>query len=82
MSLSVYPNITANNINMENNNITSVNSTSVISNEAIREESELAIQFLDILNFTGLMESETAQTVMNFLRRLTGSEPEYAMVAI
>jgi hypothetical protein len=64
---------------MENNNITPANGTSVMPD--IREESELAIQFLDILNFTGLMESETAQTVMNFLRRLTGSqqELEYAM---
>ena len=44
----------------------------------------MAMLFLDILNFTGLMESETAQTVMGFLRRLTGTqqEPEYAMVAI
>lgn len=69
---------------MENNNITSANITSVMPDEATREESELAIQFLDILNFTGLMESETAQTVMGFLRRLTGTEqePEYAMVAI
>ena len=66
---------------MENNNITSANGTSIVPN---REESELAILFLDILDFTGLMESETAQTVMGFLRRLTGTEqePEYAMVAI
>jgi class 3 adenylate cyclase len=65
---------------MENNNITSTY-TSVISNEAIGEESELAILFLDILDFTGLMESQTAQTVMGFLRRLTSSqqELEYAM---
>jgi hypothetical protein len=69
---------------MENNNITLTNITSVMPNKAIEEESELAIQFLDILNFTGLMESETAQTVMSFLRRLTGfqQELEYAMVAI
>jgi hypothetical protein len=62
---------------MENDNITSANNT-------IGEESELALMFLDILDFTGLMESETAQTVMGFLRRLTGTqqEPEYAMVAI
>ena len=65
---------------MENNNITPEN-TSVISNKAIGEESELAILFLDILDFTGLMESQAAQTVMGFLRRLTGSqqELEYAM---
>ena len=65
---------------MENNNMTSTNSTSVMPN--IREESELAILFLDILDFSGLMESQTAQTVMGFLRRLTGSqqEMEYAMV--
>ena len=62
---------------MENNNITAANNT-------IGEESEMAMLFLDILNFTGLMESETAQTVMGFLRRLTGTqqEPENAMVAI
>ena len=61
---------------MENDNITSANNT-------IGEESELALMFLDILDFTGLMESETAQTVMGFLRRLTGTqqELEYAMVA-
>jgi hypothetical protein len=62
---------------MQNNNITSASNT-------IWQESELAIQFLDILNFTGLMESETAQTVMNFLRCLTGTqqELEYAMIVI
>lgn len=66
---------------MENNNITSANSTSMMQD---KEQSELALMFLDILDFTGLMESETAQTVMGFLRRLTGTEqqPEYAMVTI
>ncbi|WP_426671330.1 hypothetical protein ACPPVU_08845 [Mucilaginibacter sp. McL0603] len=59
---------------MENYNMTSTNSTSVMPN--IREESELAIMFLDILNFAGLMESQRAQTVMNFLRRLTQSQQD------
>jgi hypothetical protein len=66
---------------MEDNNITSANNTSVMAIKAIGEESELAILFLDILDFTGLLESETAQTVMGFLRRLTGSHQDldYAM---
>jgi hypothetical protein len=72
--LPVWYNITTSNINMENNNMTSTNSTSVMPN--IREQSELAILFLDILNFTGLMESQPAQTVMGFLRRLTQSQQD------
>ena len=69
---------------MENNHITSANTTSMVANSAMEEVGELAVQFLDILDFTGLMESETAQSVMGFLRRLTGTqqEPEYAMVTI
>ena len=63
-------------INMENNNMRSTGCTSVLPDKIIREESEMAMLFLDILNFTGLMESQSPQTVMGFLRRLTGSQQD------
>ncbi|AYL95651.1 adenylate/guanylate cyclase domain-containing protein [Mucilaginibacter celer] len=39
-------------------------------NTAADEEKELAILFLDIRNFTGLMESQPGQVVINVVRRL------------
>ena len=55
---------------MENNHITSANTTSVVANRAMEEVGELAVQFLDILDFTGLMESQPEQMVIQVVRRL------------
>jgi len=50
---------------MENNYLT-FNSPLALPDQ----EQELAILFLDIRNYTGLMESHSAQTVVNIVRRL------------
>jgi adenylate cyclase len=43
---------------------------SININTSADEEKELAILFLDIRNFTGLMESQPGQVVINVVRRL------------
>jgi class 3 adenylate cyclase len=64
------------NRNMENNDLTSTSGNLVIPDHTMGYEKEMAILFLDILNFTGLMESQPAQTLIGVLRRLNGSQPD------
>ena len=54
---------------MENNYL-SLNTCPAINSPVPDEERELAILFLDIRNFTGLMESQPEQTVITVVRRL------------
>lgn len=65
---------------MGNNDKLSTNNIPAISDRTTVEASELAIQFLDILNFTGLMESQPAQSVIGFLRRLNGPVLDFEYV--
>lgn len=55
---------------MENDYLTQNNTCPALKNEAPDEERELAILFLDIRNFTGLMESQSEQSVITVVRRL------------
>lgn len=48
----------------------SLNTCPALNNSAPDEERELAILFLDIRNFTGLMESQPEQDVITVVRRL------------
>jgi adenylate cyclase len=59
---------------MENNDLTSTSGNLIIPDNAIGHEKELAILFLDILNFTGLMESQPIQKLIGVLPRL--NEPQ------
>lgn len=54
---------------MENNYLT-LNTCPALKNTAPDEERDLAILFLDIRNFTGLMESQPEQAVITLVRRL------------
>ncbi|MFD0763300.1 adenylate/guanylate cyclase domain-containing protein [Mucilaginibacter lutimaris] len=54
---------------MENTYL-SLNTCPAINNSSPDEERELAILFLDIRNFTGLMESQPQQSVITVVRRL------------
>jgi adenylate cyclase len=54
---------------MENTYL-SLNTCPAIKNTVPDEERELAILFLDIRNFTGLMESQPEQSVITVVRRL------------
>ena len=55
---------------MENNYLTINDNCPSLKSTAKDEERELAILFLDIRNFTGLMESQPEQAVIQVVRRL------------
>jgi adenylate cyclase len=55
---------------MENNYLTLNDNCPLLKITAKDEERELAILFLDIRNFTGLMESQPEQAVIQVVRRL------------
>lgn len=55
---------------MKNNNLIYNSGSLAANNIPPDQEKELAILFLDIRNFTGLMESQPGQTVIQVVRRL------------
>ena len=55
---------------MENDYLTINDSCPVIADTTLDTEKELAILFLDIRNFTGLMEAQSGQSVIQVVRRL------------
>ncbi|MES2276129.1 MAG: adenylate/guanylate cyclase domain-containing protein [Bacteroidota bacterium] len=55
---------------MKNDDLLLNSSCPALTNTLPDQEKELAILFLDIRNFTGLMESQPSQTVIQVVRRL------------
>jgi hypothetical protein len=64
------------NTTMESNELTSKGGNLIIPDTVIGHEKELAILFLDTLDFTGLMQSQQAQPLIGVLRRLNGSQQD------